>query len=87
MKKIIEITYKILLVLIIFIWIGLIYVEYKRYEREEPMVVELKEKVISYDDGYVEINYGLGYKSITYNRTSIQGKEFGHLFIKVRDHK
>ena len=51
------------------------------------MLVELKEKVISYDDGYVEIDYGLGYKTITYNRTNLQGREFGHLFLRVRDHK
>ena len=49
------------------------------------MIVLLKEETIPYDDGRVYVNYGLGYKSITYNRTSITGKEFGHIFIRVRD--
>ena len=64
---------------------GLIYIEYKRFNNDLPMIVLLKEETKTYDDGYVVINYGLGYKSITYERANLKGKEFGHIFIKVRE--
>ena len=41
-------------------------------------------KIVSQDGGKVTY-WGLGYKSITYERTSIYGKEFGHIFTKVRE--
>ncbi len=74
-----------LLVTVVVVWIGLILVEYFRYQDNEPMLVVLKEETRAYDDGHVYVYWGLGYKSITYERTSIYGKEFGHLFIKVRE--
>ncbi len=74
-----------LLVTLVVAWIGLILVEYFRYQDNEPMLVVLKEETIPYPDGHVYVYYGLGYKSITYERTSIYGKEFGHIFIGVRD--
>lgn len=85
MKKAVEIIYRVLLVIVILIWMGLIYVEYKRFNNDLPMIVLLKEETKTYDDGYVVINYGLGYKSITYERENLKGKEFGHIFIKVRE--
>ena len=85
MKKTLGILFKVLLVTIVVIWIGLILVEYFRYQDNEPMLVVLKEETISYDDGHVYVYWGLGYKSITYERTSLYGKEFGHIFIPVRE--
>ena len=85
MKKAVEIIYRVLLVIVIIIWMGLIYIEYKRFNNDLPMIVLLKEETKTYDDGYVVINYGLGYKSITYERANLKGKEFGHIFIKVRE--
>lgn len=85
MKKIIEVSYRALLAIIVIIWIGLIITEYNRYQKGETMLVLLKEETKTYDDGYVVINYGLGYKTITYERASLKGKEFGHLFIGVRE--
>lgn len=84
-KRALEIIYRILLAIIIILWIGLIIIEYTRYKEEKPMLVVLKEDKIFYDDGSVTVDYGLGYKSITYNRTSLNGREFGHIFIVVRD--
>lgn len=84
-KRAIEIIYRLLLVLIIVLWIGLIVMEYNRYQKNLPMLVLLKEDKITYDDGYVIIDYGLGYKSITYERANIKGREFGHIFISVRE--
>ena len=49
------------------------------------LLVVLKEKEITYEDGTVYVYWGLGYKTITYDRISIYGKEFGHLFTKVRE--
>lgn len=71
--------------MVVLVWMGLIYIEYKRFNNDLPMIVLLKEETKTYDDGYVVINYGLGYKSITYERANLKGKEFGHIFIKVRE--
>ena len=84
-KKAIEIIYRVLLAAIVLLWVGLIIVEFSRYNEEKPMLIVIKEDKIFYDDGDVTVDYGLGYKSITYNRTSIKGREFGHIFTKVRD--
>lgn len=85
MKKTLGILFKVLLVTVVAVWIGLIFVEYFRYQSDEPMLVVLKEDTLTYDDGHVYVYWGLGYKAIKYNRTSLYGKEFGHLFIKVRE--
>lgn len=77
--------FKVLFVVIIVMWIGLILVEYSRYQKNEPMLVVLKEETLNYDDGHVYVYWGLGYKSVIYERTSIYGKEFGHIFISIRD--
>lgn len=83
-RKVIEILYRVLLVLVVVIWVGLIIVEYRNYQKGNDMIALLKEKVKTYDDGTVTIDYGLGYKSITYNRESIRGREFGHLLLRER---
>lgn len=85
MRRTLGILFKVLVVGIVIGWIGLILTEYFRYQDNSPMLVVLKEKTIAYDDGHVYVNWGLGYKTITYERTSIYGKEFGHIFIKVRE--
>ena len=85
MRKTLGIIFKVLLVTLVVVWIGLILVEYFRYQDNEPMLVVLKEETLAYEDGHVYVYWGLGYKSITYERTSIYGKEFGHAFIPVRD--
>lgn len=85
MKRTIGILLKAFLVLIVIGWISLIFVEYNRYQKNEPMIINLKSETLEYDDGHVYVNYGLGYKTITYERTSLYGREFGHLFIKVRN--
>lgn len=85
MQKTLGILFKTLLITVVVVWIGLILVEYSRYKKNDPMLVVLKEDVLSYDDGHVYINWGLGYKTITYERSSLYGKEFGHMFIKVRE--
>lgn len=85
MKRTLGILLKGLLVTIVVLWIILILVEYFRYQDNEPMLVVLNSETIAYDDGHVYVNWGLGYKTITYERTSIYGKEFGHIFIPVRE--
>ena len=85
MKKTIGIVFKILLLVVVVLWVGLIVTEYYRYQNNDPMLVVIKSETLTYDDGLVFVNYGLGYKSITYNRTSLPGREFGHIFIRVRE--
>ena len=85
MKKTLAITMKILIVCLVLGWIILIFAESKRYKNEEAMIVVLKEETLTYDDGRVYVYYGLGYKRIKYARKSINGSEFGPIFIKVKD--
>ncbi len=86
MKNTLGIIFKALLLVLVVAWIGLIISEYIIYTKDLPMLVVVYEETLdNYDDGQVRIYYGLGYKRIEYDRTSIRGKEFGHFFIKVRD--
>ncbi len=85
MKQTLGIMFKVLIIILIGIWIGLVITEYTKYNHNEPMIVVLKEETFAYPDGHVYVYWGLGYKEIIYERTSFYGKEFGHLFIKVRD--
>ena len=85
MRKTLGIIFKALLVGLVISWMGLIMVESYRYKKDLPMLVVLNKDVKNYEDGNVTIYYGLGYKKIEYQRTSIYGKEFGHIFIRVRD--
>jgi len=86
MKKTLGILLKAFLIALVVAWIILILVEYFRYQDNKPMLVVFKEDVISYADGHVYVNWGLGYKTISYERTSLYGKEFGHIFISVREY-
>ncbi len=85
MRKILSLVFKILLITIVVLWIGLIFVEAGRYKKDESMLVVLKEETLNYDDGHVYVYYGLGYKKIVYERLSINGKQFGHIFTTVRE--
>ena len=85
MKRALGMFFEVLLIILVGIWIAIIITEYTKYQRDEPMLIVLKEETLNYDDGHVYVYWGLGYKEIIYNRTSFYGKEFGHLFIEVRD--
>ena len=85
MKQILGMAFKVLFIILVGIWIAIIITEYTRYQHDEPMLIVLKEETLTYDDGHVYVYWGLGYKEITYERTSLYGKEFGHIFISVRE--
>ena len=85
MKRTLGIIFKVFLVVLVGMWIALIITEYTRYQHNEPMLLVLNEETLTYPDGHVYVYWGLGYKSITYERTSLYGKEFGHIFINVRE--
>lgn len=85
MKKTLGIIFKVLLLVLIVMYASIIFLEYNRYNNDLPMLLVLKEETLTYDDGHVYIYYGPGYKSIIYERDSLHGKEFGHIFINVRD--
>ena len=77
--------FKALLLILFVMYITLIFVEFDRYKKDLPMLLVLKDDTLTYDDGHVYVYYGLGYKSIIYERNSLHGKEFGHIFISVRE--
>lgn len=60
-------------------------VEFVRFKNDDPMLFAIHEEQLAYDDGHVYIYYGLGYKEIIYERTSLYGKQFGHLFTKPKE--
>ena len=84
MKKLIMTILKVVMVLLVISWIILIIAESNRYKNDEPMIITLNEEIREYSDGSVHIYYGLGYKKIIYERTSLEGKEFGSIFTKVK---
>ncbi len=85
MKKTLIIIIKTILIALVIGYMGLLIVEYFRYQNNEPMLIVLKTETKDYDDGHVYVYYGLGYKAIDYERKSIYGKQFGHLFIRIKD--
>ncbi len=85
MKRTIGLIFKVILVTLVVLWISLITIEYIRFQNDEPMLIKISEKTLSYDDGHVYVYYGLGYKAISYERNSIYAKQFGHMFIKVKE--
>lgn len=86
MKSTIGFLVKSLLITVLVLWLGLIIIEFIRFKNDEPMLFPIvTSEPIKYDDGYVYVYYGFGYKEIIYERESIYGKQFGHLFIKVKE--
>lgn len=86
MKKGVSIAIKCTIVILALLYAVLLFVEFNRYEKNLPMLFPIKDTEIHvYDDGEVEINTGLGYKTITYNRDSAIGREFGHIFIQEKN--
>ena len=85
-KGIISLIVKIVIVVLAAAYAILLFIEYNRYQNDLPMLVQTKNTDIHvYQDGDVEINTGLGYKTITYNRDSVKGKEFGTLFLEEKN--
>lgn len=85
-KGYISLIIKIVIVLLASSYAVLLFVEYNRYQKDLPMLIQVKNTELHvYQDGDVEINTGLGYKTITYNRDSVQGKEFGTIFLEEKN--
>ncbi len=85
-KGIVSLIVKIVIVVVAASYAILLFVEYNRYQHDLPMLIQTKNTDIHvYQDGDVEINTGLGYKTITYNRDSVQGKEFGTIFLEEKN--
>lgn len=86
MKKGISFIIKISIIVIAGLYAILLFIEFDRYEKGKPMLITIKNTELHmYNDGVVEINTGLGYKTITYNRESVSGKEFGTIFIQEKN--
>ena len=84
MKKVIINVLKIIAILLVIVWIGIIFVDYfKARDGHDPMFC-IKEEVKTYDDGTVYSCTGLGYKLFRYERKSISAVEFGPFFIQER---
>ena len=86
MKKGLSLFIKCLIIIIAAGYAILLFLEFDRYEKNLPMILPIKHtEVHVYSDGEVEINTGLGYKTITYNRDSVQGKEFGTILLQEKN--
>ena len=85
MKKIISIIFKVLVILAIIAWVGIIFVDYFKATSTGEPIFCIKEETKNYNDGSVYICTGLGYKMIRYDRKSISAVEFGPFFIQERN--
>lgn len=85
MKKIINNIFRILLIILIVAWIGIIVVDYfKVKDGKEPKFC-MSESTKTYSDGTVYRCIGLGYKVFRYDRESISAIEFGPIFIQEKN--
>lgn len=75
---------KVLIILLLVGWVTLVFVDYFRNANEKGPLFCLKKTEKTYPDGKVYICHGLGYKSIRYDRKSMNAMEFGPFFIKER---
>lgn len=83
-EKIVKIL-NVLLLVVVIAWAGLVLFEYFNVRgKNEPKFCFWKQETKVYDDGNVESCIGLGYKVITYNRTSYRALEFGPFWISER---
>lgn len=85
MKDVLKVIGTFLIIVLVACYFSLIALEYARYQRSYPMLVILKEKETKVKNGSIYEFYGLGYKKIIYDLDNFEGKEFGHLFIKIKD--
>lgn len=74
-----------LITIILIAWVGLMAYDYYRSTKNEPPLIVLEEKTHEYSDGKVTEYVSLGYKYITYNRSSRKGYMFGGFWIKVEE--
>lgn len=84
MKKTILFILKIAVLVILFAWIIIVFVDYFRVRQGNNPMFCLSEEIKEYEDGSNYICKGLGYKMIKYNRTCLAATEFGPFIIKER---
>lgn len=81
MRRIVEITVKVLLILAIVVWLTIVFIDFFRTKSEKDPLFCLKTQIKKYPDGETFECIGLGYKMYRYNR-SFSAVEFGPFFIK-----
>ncbi len=75
----------VLLLLLVIAWAGIVLFDYFNVRgKNQPKFCFWKQETKVYEDGNVESCIGLGYKVITYNRTSYKALEFGPFWITER---
>lgn len=85
MKKVLVNILKMLIILLVIAWIGILFFDYfNTHQGKEPRFC-IKEETKVYDDGTVYICTGLGYKLFKYDRKSISAFEFGPFFLQERN--
>lgn len=75
---------KTLTILLVIVWIGIIFIDYFKFQGGVDPVFCIKEETKNYSDGTVYSCTGLGYKLFRYERKSISAIEFGPFFIQER---
>lgn len=83
-KNIVSKIVNIVLWIVLICWMIVVFYDYIKVKNEESPKFCLGNKTTTYDDGDVTTCSGLGYKVITYNRTSFKAIEFGPFWIKDR---
>lgn len=81
-KRIISRIILIVLWLIVIGWVIICFLDYYNVLNGNSPKFCVKNSTVTYDDGSVDICYGLGYKVINYQRDNYNAIEYGPLWIK-----
>lgn len=83
-KNMVSKIINIVLWVVLICWMVMVFYDYIKVKNEKSPKFCLGNKTTTYDDGDVTTCSGLGYKVITYNRTSLKAIEFGPFWIQDR---
>jgi hypothetical protein len=64
------------------LWTVIIYTDFKLCQSNQKPIFTYLSKHYDYNDGYVDLYSGLGYKYYEYHRTSINGQNFIPFWMK-----
>ena len=84
MKETLRTIFKIVLLVLVIVWVGLVVTDYLNTLHDKPLKFCIKESTKKYPDGKTYECVGLGYKMYKYERKSISATEFGPIFISER---
>ena len=84
-KGIISRIFDLIIWIVLLGWMGICLFDFYNVTNEQEPKFCLKQEILEYEDGTVDVCKGLGYNVHKYNRASYKAIEFVPFFKKVRD--